>query len=75
MHIKSYYDFMLFSTVCFSFKGFNCVIQKLEDTKNSWKLVRPKEIVEVFRNLKKMAQTFANTTQKLEFCQISNPTK
>ena len=75
MHIKSYYDFMLFNTVCFSFKGFNCVIQKLEDTKNSWKLFRPKEIVEVFRNLKKMAQTFANTTQKLEFCQISNPTK
>ena len=50
-------------------------MQKLEDAKNSWKLVRPKEIVEVFRNLKKMAQTFANTTQKLEFCQISNPTK
>ena len=50
-------------------------MQKLEDTKNSWKLVRPKEIVEVLQNLKKIVQTFANTTQKIEFGQISNPTK
>ena len=39
-------------------------MQKLEDTKNSWKLVRPKEIVEVLQNLKKIVPTFANTTQK-----------
>ena len=29
--MKSYYDFMFSSAVCSSFKGFNCVIQKLED--------------------------------------------
>ena len=31
INMKSYYDFMFSSTVCSSFKGFNCVIQKLED--------------------------------------------
>ena len=28
INMESYYDFMFFSTVCSSFKGFKCVIQK-----------------------------------------------
>ena len=31
INMKSYYDFMFFSTVCSSCKGFKCVTQKLED--------------------------------------------
>ena len=31
--MKSYYDFMFFSTVCCLFEGFKCVTQKLEDPK------------------------------------------
>ena len=33
INMKSYYYFMFFSTVCCWFKGFKCVIQKLEDPK------------------------------------------
>ena len=33
INMKSYYDFMFFSTVCSSCKGFMCVTQKLEDPK------------------------------------------
>ena len=33
INMKSYYDFMFFSTVCSSCKGFKCVTQKLEDPK------------------------------------------
>ena len=33
INMKNYYYFMFFSTVCSSFKGFKCVIQKLEDPK------------------------------------------
>ena len=58
--MKSYYDFMFFSTVCYSFKGFKCVIQKLEDPKNSLKYVRPKKIIN-FAKLKRITQKFANT--------------
>ena len=43
---------LFFSTVCSSFKGFKCVIQKLEDPKNSWKFVRPKKIAEILQNQK-----------------------
>ena len=31
INMKSYYDFMFFSTMCSSYKGFKCVTQKLED--------------------------------------------
>ena len=44
---------LFFSTVCSSFKGFKCVIQELEDSKNSWKFVRPKKIAEILRNPEK----------------------
>ena len=44
---------LFFSTVCSSFKRFKCVIQKLEDPKNSWKLVRPKKIAEILQNPEK----------------------
>ena len=44
---------LFFSTVCSSFKGFKCVIQKLEDPKNSWKFVRPKQIAEILQNPEK----------------------
>ena len=50
INMKSYYDFMFFSTVCSSCKGFKCVTQKLEDQKNSWKFVRPQKIVEILKN-------------------------
>ena len=30
-NIESYYGSMFFSTVCSSFKGFKCMIKKLED--------------------------------------------
>ena len=51
--MKSYYDFMFFSTVCSSCKGFKCVTQKLEDPKNGWKFVRPKTIAEILQNPEK----------------------
>ena len=44
---------LLFSTVYSSFKGFKCVIQKLEDPKNSRKFVRPKKIAEILQNPEK----------------------
>ena len=53
INMKSYYDFMFFSTVCSSCKGFKCVTQKLEDPKNSWKFVRPKKIAEILQNPEK----------------------
>ena len=52
INMKSY-DFMFFSTVCSSCKGFKCVTQKLEDPKNSWKFVRPKKIAEMLQNPEK----------------------
>ena len=33
INMKSYYDFMFFSTACSSYKGFKCVKQKMEDPK------------------------------------------
>ena len=53
INMKSYYDFMFFSTVCSSCKGFECVTQKLEDPKNSWQFVRPKIIAEILQNPEK----------------------
>ena len=47
INMESCYDFMFFGTVCSSFQGFKCMIQKLEDPKNSWKFVRPKKIAEI----------------------------
>ena len=58
--MKSYYDFMFFSTVYSSLKGFKCVIQKLEDPKNSWKFVRSKKIAKILRNPEKVTKKFAN---------------
>ena len=43
INMKSYYDFMFFSTVCSSFKGFKCVIQKLEDPKIAGNLLDQKK--------------------------------
>ena len=34
---------MLFSTVCSSFKGFKCLIQKLKDQKGTGKFSDPKK--------------------------------
>ena len=62
--MKSYYDFMFFSTVCSSFKGFKCVIQKLEDpNKMAGNLSDPKN-----------SGNFAKP-RKIGFGQISNPKK
>ena len=55
INMKSYYDFMFFSTVCSSCKGFKCVTQKLEDPKNSWKFVRPKKNSGNFAKPRKIA--------------------
>ena len=48
---------LFFSTVCSSFKGFKCVIQKLEDPKNSWKysgnFAKPRKIAKKFANPEK----------------------
>ena len=58
---------LFFSTVCYSFKGFKCVTQKLEDPKNSWKFVRPKKIAEILRNFYlKYYHHNGNTKQKHE---------
>ena len=51
---------LFFSTVCSSFKGFKCVIQKLEDPKNSWKFVRSKKNSGNFAKPRKIAKKFAN---------------
>ena len=53
MNMKSCYDFRFLSTVCSSCKGFECVIQKLKDPKNSWKFVRLKTIAEILQNPEK----------------------
>ena len=53
INMKSYYDFMFFSSACSSFKGFKCVIQKLEDPKNSGNFVKPRKIAKEFANPEK----------------------
>ena len=62
--MKSYFDFMFFSTVCFSLKRFKCVILKLEDPKNL------RKICETPKNSSKICQL-----RKIGFDQISNPKK
>ena len=44
---------LFFSTVCSSFKGLKCAIQKLEDPKNSWKFGRLKKIAEILQTPEK----------------------
>ena len=54
---------LFFSTVCSSFKGFKCVIQKLEDPKkyleicqtqkNNGNFVKPRKIAKKFSNPEK----------------------
>ena len=51
---------LFLSTVCSSFKGFKCMIQKLEDPKNSWKFVRPKKDSGKFAKPSKISKKFAN---------------
>ena len=59
INMKSYYDFMFFSTVCSSCKGFKCVTQKLEDPKkcqtqkNSGNVAKPRKIAKKFANPEK----------------------
>ena len=36
INMKSCYDFMFFITVCYSFIGFKCVLQKFKDQKKKW---------------------------------------
>ena len=62
---------MFFSTMCSSLKGFKCVIQKLEDPKNSWKFVRPKNSGN-FAKPRKIAEKICQP-RKIGFGQISNP--
>ena len=62
---------LFFSTVCSSFKGFKCVIQKLEDPENSWKFVRPKKNSGNFAKPRKIAKICQ--PRKIGFGQISNP--
>ena len=57
--MKSYYDFMFFSTVCSSCKGFKCVIQKLEDQKIAGNLSDPKNSGNIAKP-RKIAKKFAN---------------
>ena len=66
--MKSYYDFMFFSAVCSSFKGFKCVIGR---PKLSWKFVRPQKIAEILRNPEKYLKICQ--PRKIGFSQISNP--
>ena len=71
--MKSYYDFMFFSTVCSSFKRFKCVIQKLEGSKTNGNLSDPKNsgsFAKPPRNSSKICQP-----RKIEFGQISNRQK
>ena len=60
INLKSYYNFMFFRTVCYSFKGFKCVRQKLEvpkkipgylsDPNNTWNFAKPRKIAQMFAN-------------------------
>ena len=59
INIKSYNDFMFFSTVCSSFKGFKCVIQKLEEQKNL-EICQTSENRRNFVKPRKIALKFAN---------------
>ena len=43
INMKSYYDFMLFSTVCSSCKGFKCVTQNWKTQKIAGNLSDPKK--------------------------------
>ena len=53
INMKSYYDFMFFSTVCSSLTGFKCYTETGRPKKSSWKFVRPKKIEELLRNPEK----------------------
>ena len=44
---------LFFSTVCSSFKGFKCVIQKLEDPKQYLEICQTHKIAEILRNPEK----------------------
>ena len=44
---------MFFSTVCSSFKGFKCVIQKLEDPKKLLEICQTQKRAEILRNPEK----------------------
>ena len=53
INMKSYYRFMIFNTVCSSFKGFQCVVQKYVYPKNSEKLAKLIKIAQKFSNTEK----------------------
>lgn len=69
--MKSYYDFVFFSSVYPSLERFKSIIQILEDLKNSWKIVRPKKNNGSFAKQIKIAKNLP--TQKIGFDQILNP--
>lgn len=52
MSMKSYCDFIFFSTVRSSFKEFKCVIQKLDDLKIYLEIRQTKKIAEILRKIK-----------------------
>ena len=69
--MKSYYDLMIFSTVCSSFQGFKCVIQQLKDPKKiTGSLPDPKKYSKIGET-QKIAQKFANTEKH----DLRNPKK
>ena len=51
---------LFFSTVCFSFKGFKCVIQKLEDPKKYLEICQTPKNSGNFAKPRKIAKKFAN---------------
>ena len=58
--MKSCYDFMFFSTVCSSFKGFKCVRQKLEDPQKKLEICQTQTNGVNFVKPRKIAKEFAN---------------
>ena len=61
--MKSYYDFMFFSAVCSSFKGFKCVIKNWKTQKKAGNLSEQKNSSKIYQ------------PRKIRFGQISNPKK
>ena len=51
---------LFFSTVCSSFKGFKCVIQKLKDPKKQLEICQTQKNSENFAKPRKIAKKFAN---------------
>ena len=60
INMKRYYDFMFFSTVCSSCKGFKCVTQKLGDPKKWLEICQTQKNSRNFAKPRKIAKQFAN---------------